>query len=133
VDMTSDHLRIAASIGKSFPPDLPAPTQDCDERLRSVLEEGVSVRLHAPQESAIGLQSGDAVKAVLQVPLKTGERIAGLLSVDRQDTGTPFGKHDEQVLAILADYAAIALEKYRKVEGLAAANPDSRDNSAEPV
>lgn len=123
LDETPDRLRVAAAIGKSCPVTRLVPTQASDERLQPVLKDGISVRLHAPQESAIELQSGDAVKAVLQVPLRTGERIVGLLSVDRQDTNAPFGKYDEQILAILADYAAIALEKNAKGEGVAVAMP----------
>jgi two-component system NtrC family sensor kinase len=131
-DATPDQLRVAAAIGKSCPAGRLVPAQACDEHLHPVLRDGISVRLHAPRESAIVLQSGDIVKAVLQVPLRTGGRIAGLLSVDRQDTNTPFGRHDEQILALLADYAAIALEKNSKVEGLAVATPSSQHNPTEP-
>jgi GAF domain-containing protein len=59
------------------------------------------------------LQTGDEVKAVLQVPLRTEGRAIGLLSVDRQDSPAPFDKHDELMLAILADYVVIALEIYQ--------------------
>jgi two-component system NtrC family sensor kinase len=132
LDARPDQLRVAAAIGKSCPAGRHIPTQACDEHLRPVLKDGTSVRLHAPQESVIGLQSGDAVKAVLQVPLRTGGRTVGLLSVDRQDTNTPFGRHDEQILTLLADYAVIALEENSQVEALTVATPSTQDNPTEP-
>jgi GAF domain-containing protein len=82
-----------------------------DVRLQTALAEGASVRLHASSDAPIALQTGEIVLAVLQVPLKTKDRVIGLLSVDRQGSGVPFGKHDEQMLAILADYAVISVEQ----------------------
>lgn len=116
LDAAPEQLRIVAGrgktghIGHSFPP------QSGDERLRTVLKEGTGLRLHASPDSTINLQTGQSVKALLQVPLKTPGRIAGLLSVDRQSKSIPFSKQDEQMLAILADYVIIALDKYQPVE-----------------
>ena len=83
-----------------------------DERLRAVLDQGTRVRLHASHETRIILQTGEAARAVLQVPLKTRERTIGLLSVDRQHAQAPFGRHDELMLSILADYVVLALDSY---------------------
>jgi two-component system NtrC family sensor kinase len=80
-----------------------------DDRLRPVLEQGLLVRLYSTDVANIGLQTEDTVRAVLQVPLKGRHGLMGLLSVDRRTTNAPFGKYDEQILLILADYAAVAL------------------------
>jgi two-component system NtrC family sensor kinase len=79
------------------------------------------VRLQAADGETILLRTGDKVKAVLQVPLRTQGRAIGLLSVDRQDSPAPFDRHDELMLAILADYAAIAL-KIHQAKMVEAAN-----------
>ena len=101
-----------------------------DERLRAVIEEGAPVRLEASPGSALALQTGDTARAVLQVPLRTRAQIVGLLSVDRQGSGAdPFGKHDEQMLAILADYVVLALEKNRQVEMVV---PVARPSQGDP-
>jgi DNA-binding response OmpR family regulator len=90
------------------------PSAAGDRRLWAVLSRGDSVRLHASLDTAITLQTGEAARAVLQVPLKSRERIAGLLSVDRQHAQVPFGRHDELMLSILADYVVLALDSYRQ-------------------
>ena len=90
------------------------PTPAGDKRLWAVLDQGASVRLHASPGTRITLQTGEAARAVLQVPLKTRERTIGLLSVDRQHAQAPFGRHDELMLSILADYAVLALDSYRQ-------------------
>jgi two-component system NtrC family sensor kinase len=82
-----------------------------DDRLRPVLEQGTLVRLHSADAADIGLQTEDKVRSVIQVPLKGRGALLGLLSVDRRTTNAPFGKYDEQILLILADYAVIALHR----------------------
>jgi two-component system NtrC family sensor kinase len=115
-DRDLKQLHVVAARGRPCDTEHPFPSSAGDTRLQTILERGNSVRLHTSPDSTILLQTGDAVSAVLQIPLKTRDQIVGLLSVDRQDRGIPFGKHDEQMLAILADYVVIALEKHRQLE-----------------
>jgi transcriptional regulator with GAF, ATPase, and Fis domain len=110
LDQTSTHLELVAARGKLEYSTGPFPPSAGDRRLGQVLQAGVPVRIHSPHGASIRLQTGDAVQAVLQVPLEVRGKILGLLSVDRRGYGSPFGKHDEQMLSILADYTVIALE-----------------------
>lgn len=96
-----------------------------DPRLTDALEKGISARLAAVPNSSIALHTGDNVQAVLQVPIKTPGGIVGLLSADRQRAGVPFGRHDEQMLSILADYAVLALEKEGGAEAVVSTPPSS--------
>jgi CheY-like chemotaxis protein len=96
--------------GNSFAP------ADGDPPLRAVVEQGQVVRLQAAPDQAISLQTGDGVLAVLQVPLVVKDRVFGVLSVDRQQVRAPFDEQDAEMLAILADYAVLALEKNRRIE-----------------
>ncbi len=133
LDAAPPSLQLAAAWGKSLPAGQRFPPQTGDNRLRPVLEEGTSACLHASTGSRIILQTGDVAGAVLQVPLKTQERVAGLLSVDRQGAELPFGKHDEQMLAILADYAVLALEKRLPAKRLDTAPHLSHGSPIEPL
>jgi len=115
-----DHLGIEAipgqaTTGRRFSP------QAGDPPLRAVLERGVTARITAPPSSAILMQTGDSVQAVLQVPVKTRVGVIGFLSADRQKAGVPFSLHDEQMLSILATYAVLALDK------------ESQDRSVTPL
>lgn len=116
VDHDPNRLKLVAARGKAVPPGLLFFRQAGDARLQAALAEGASVRLHTTSDPPIVLQTGETARAVLQVPLRTKERVIGLLSADRQNTGVPFGKHDEQMLAILADYAVIALAQTTRAE-----------------
>jgi two-component system NtrC family sensor kinase len=112
----SEQLQVAATRGKSDPISMTASPQAGATGLRPVLEQGISVRLQATTGETIALQTGDEVKAALQVPLKTQVQTIGLLSVDRQDSPSPFDDHDELLLTILANYAVISLEMQRHAE-----------------
>lgn len=115
-----DQLRVAAACGAALHTGRSFSAQAGDERLRAVLGNNTCVRLDALPSARISLQTGDTALAVLQVPLNVGGRVVGLLSVDKQSTAAPFGKHEEEMLAIFADYAVLALERHRQIETKAA-------------
>jgi two-component system NtrC family sensor kinase len=110
-DEGPDQLQLVASQGQGSYCGGGFPSQAGDQRLSATLQQGAIVRIHAPRGATIELQTGESVKAILQVPLKLQDKTIGLLSVVRQTKNTPFGKHDEQMLSLLADYAAMALER----------------------
>lgn len=116
LDPVSEQLEVAATRGKSDLISMTASPQEGATGLRPVLDQGTSVRLQAATGETIALQTGDEVKAVLQVPLKTQVQTIGLLSVDRQDSPSPFGHHDEQMLAILANCVVIAQKMQQQAE-----------------
>jgi len=116
LDPVSEQLEVAATRGKLDPVSMTASPQEGATGLRPVLEQSTSVRLQAATGETIALQTGDEVKAVLQVPLKTQVQTIGLLSVDRQDSPSPFDEHDEQMLAILANCVVIALKIQEQAE-----------------
>jgi GAF domain-containing protein len=120
---------MTAIRGKADLRSMTASPQRGAPGLRPVLEEAASVRLQAADGETILLRTGDEVKAVLQVPLITREQTVGLLSVDRQDSGSPFDEHDEMMLTILADYAVIALNEHQ-AEPLPAASHNAAEVSS---
>ena len=50
------------------------------------------------------------VQSLLYVPLRVKDRTFGVLGVDNRKKSTPFTIRDQELLAALADYAAIAIE-----------------------
>ncbi|HSJ55793.1 MAG TPA: response regulator [Anaerolineae bacterium] len=80
-----------------------------DERLMRVLKPGKAVRLQSERGTSLRLQTGDDAHAVVQVPLHDGNRVIGLLSVDRQSSELPFTRHDQEMVQILADHAVLVL------------------------
>jgi two-component system NtrC family sensor kinase len=130
LDADSEQLRVVAACGKTLHTGHSFPSQAGDVRLWTVLKEGTRLRLQATPGSAIILQTGQAVKALLQVPLMAPQRISGLLAADRQSSAIPFGAQDEQVLAILADYVIISLDKYQPIEKADASPAKSADTTS---
>jgi two-component system NtrC family sensor kinase len=57
--------------------------------------------------------SSGAVEAMLHTPIKSGTREIGVLSANNKTAPRSFNEHERQLLRILADYAAIAIETAR--------------------
>jgi DNA-binding response OmpR family regulator len=113
LDETCDQLQIAAAHGQNDYKVHEFPAQAGDECLQAVLRQQVAVRFHSAANPTIRIQTGEAVKSVLQVPLTIEGKACGLLSVDRRSSNVAFDKYDELLLWILADYASMALERAR--------------------
>jgi len=77
------------------------------------------------QQDRLKIQTGYLVRALLLVPIKLDGRVLGVLSVDHMSERRAFSNHDLQVLKVLADYAAVALELARLRQGLVAAGDTS--------
>jgi two-component system NtrC family sensor kinase len=132
LDPISEQLEIVATRGKIDPRTTTASPQQDAPGLRPVLEEATNVRLQAANGETILLRNGDEVKAVLQVPLRTQGQTVGLLSADRQDSRSPFDKHDELMLTLLADYVVIALKVHPSKAANAASHSEAEAPSAAP-
>lgn len=113
-DESTQGLRVVVTAGKTRPCQEPILPSAGDECLHPVLEQGVVVRLQSDDADGVQLQTGERVRAVLQVPLVGPEGVLGLLLMDRRSVEKPFSEYDEQILQILADYAAMALGRGRQ-------------------
>ncbi len=112
-DETSKDVSVAAAHGLESGTEEGLSLEGGDERLASVWQEGIAVRLHWLDGSDIRLQTGDRVSAVCQAPLRVGDQVRGLLTVDRRNRGSAFSQLDEQTLIIFADYASLVMERER--------------------
>ena len=63
--------------------------------------------------SSLKVKTGLTVFALVNVPVSLGESVIGVLGVDNRHQKRPFTKEDEQLLAVLAEWAAIAIQNAR--------------------
>ena len=59
-----------------------------------------------------------ASESILAVPVKASRKVLGVLNVHRKASGTPFTQRDLQLLSILANHAAVAIENARLLDDL---------------
>ena len=66
------------------------------------------------------IKTGYLVQSMLHVPLKVGDEVTGVLSVNNRTVDRNFTENDQELLCVLADYAAIAIDsvqQYQRAEG----------------
>ncbi len=59
-----------------------------------------------------------ADESILAVPVKASRKVLGVLNVHRKASGAPFTQRDLQLLSILANHAAVAMENARLLDDL---------------
>lgn len=93
-----------------------------DALAEQVLTMGEPVML-APDDLADTRASNPNIPySVIYMPLRVGDHLLGVLSVDNVDAGAKvFSEHDAALLSTLADYVAIAVENARNFSALEAA------------
>ncbi len=65
------------------------------------------------REQRFRIRKDYLVKALLNVPVKVGDRVVGVLGVDNRLSDKRFTREDMHLLSALADYAAMAIENSR--------------------
>lgn len=107
------HLRAQKGLGDKYARDL--RIQIHDSIAGEVLHTNKPKRL-VGEEGMVKVVTGYLVNAILYVPVAIKGRVIGVLAVDNQSSTQPFSEDDENLLLVLAGYAAIALENARLVE-----------------
>lgn len=69
-------------------------------------------------DQGLKIKTGYLVRSLLNVPLKTADKVIGVLSVDNRLSTRLFSTNDQYLLSALADWATIAIENARVVENL---------------
>jgi len=65
--------------------------------------------MESGDQASLKVKTGYLVKSLIYVPLKTGNKVIGVMSVDNKASNRPFADNDMYLLAALADYASIAI------------------------
>jgi two-component system, OmpR family, phosphate regulon sensor histidine kinase PhoR len=82
-----------------------------DSLAGQVLRTGEPIALNtgSPQK----IKTAYLVHSLIYVPVRSHERVIGVLGVDNRESNHPFREHYVLLLSILADYAAIAIQNAR--------------------
>ena len=79
-----------------------------------VIKSGQPLRAkRQPGEGKIKMMSNYLVEAMVHVPITLGGVTFGVLATAHRQPGKQFGERDEQLLATIADFAAIAIQNAR--------------------
>lgn len=110
-DETQDlNLRAQKGLGDKYARGF--RVQIHDSLAGEVLQSGKPKRLTG-EEQNLKVVTGYLVNAILYVPVALKGRAIGVLAVDNQSSSRAFTEDDENLLLVLAGYAAIALENAR--------------------
>jgi hypothetical protein len=104
------HLRAQKGMGERYARGFSIRTQD--SIAGEVVQSGEPRRLTSAGEG-FKVVTGYLVHAILYVPIAIKGRVIGVLAVDNQTRKDSFNQDDENLLQILAGYAAIAFENAR--------------------
>jgi hypothetical protein len=104
------HLRAQKGLGEKYARGFSIRTED--SIAGEVVRSGEPRRLTSAGEG-FKVVTGYLVHAILYVPIAIKGRVIGVLAVDNQTQKKSFSQDDENLLQILAGYAAIAFENAR--------------------
>jgi diguanylate cyclase (GGDEF)-like protein len=81
-----------------------------------VAQRGSSAIVENPAEDSrwsnrLDLLTGFKTESIIAVPLRSGDKVFGVIELLNRLNGEPFSAYDMRVLSTIADFAAIAVEK----------------------
>jgi len=100
------YLRAARNLGEEFARGFRIKVDD--SIAGRVVKTGEPF-IESGDETRLKVKTGYLVKSLLYVPLKVGDQVIGVMSVDNRVSNRPFSDNDVYLLAALADYASIAI------------------------
>jgi len=100
------YLRAARNLGEQFARGFRIKVED--SIAGGVVKTGEPF-LSTAEDLSLKVKTGYMVKSLLYVPLKVGEQVIGVMSVDNKASNRPFSENDVYLLSALADYAGIAI------------------------
>jgi two-component system phosphate regulon sensor histidine kinase PhoR len=112
VDEETDELYVRAAQGlkEKYPRSLRLRVED--SIADGVVKTGEAVMIGGSTREK-DIRTAYLVKALLSTPLKTKDKVIGVLSVDNKTSDKSFTDSDLYLLSALADYAAVAIENAR--------------------
>ena len=100
------YLRAARNLGEQFVRGFRIKVDD--SIAGQVVKTGEPF-IESGDASSLKVTTGYLVKSLLYVPLKVGNKVIGVMSVDNKASNRPFTDNDMYLLSALADYASIAI------------------------
>ncbi len=106
-DKTNElYMRAGRNFEESFARTFRLPVKDT--LAGQVIHTGQPISFNTDSPNKI--KTSYLVYSLVYVPLRTQDRIIGVLGVDNRHSKRPFTQHHELLLAVLADYAAISIQ-----------------------
>jgi signal transduction histidine kinase len=94
-----------------------------DRLVSKVIESRKPLRANRePEGEPVKVKTGYVVEALLYLPLINGDDVLGVMAVTHREPNRTFNARDEQLLAALANFAAIAIHNARLYERLQSAD-----------
>lgn len=103
------YVRAARNIDQKTVHTLRLKVQD--SLAGEVVKSGQAIVLSG--DELIKIQTTYFVKSVVYIPLQIDQKVIGVLSVDNRTEARTIGRNEVQLLDVLADFAAIAIENSR--------------------
>ncbi len=100
------YMRAGRNFEENFARTFRLPVQD--SLAGQVIHTGQPISFSEDVPSKI--KTAYLVHALIYVPLRTEEKIIGVLGVDNRISKRPFTQHHEMLMTVLSDYAAIAIK-----------------------
>jgi signal transduction histidine kinase/DNA-binding response OmpR family regulator len=113
------YMRAARGVGETHARGFRVRVQD--SIAGRVLRAGEPIMLGGRrQDDTYKVKTDYFVKALLNVPLKVGDEVIGVLAVNNRDAARAFSSRHMRMLIALADYASISIYNARLYQDLAA-------------
>ncbi len=100
------YMRAGRNFEESFARTFRLPVRD--SIAGQVIHTGQSVSFS--EDSPNKIKTAYLVYSLIYVPLRSNDRVIGVLGVDNRQTKRPFSQHHELLMTVLAEYAAIAIQ-----------------------
>ena len=119
-EQTGDlYMRAARGLGEKYAHGFRVRIED--SIAGQVLRTGKPIMLGGAQrDDTYKVKTDYFVKSLLNIPLKVGDEVIGVLAVNNRDSARPFSPPHLHVLTALANYASIAIYNARLYQDLAA-------------
>ncbi len=100
------YMRAGRNFDENFTRTFRLPVTD--SLAGQVLSSGQAISFS--EDAPNKIKTAYLVHALIYMPLRVNERVIGVLGVDNRHNKRPFTQHNELVMAVLSDYAAIAIQ-----------------------
>ena len=100
------YMRAGRNFEESFARTFRLPVKD--SLAGQVVSTGEAVAFN--EDSPNKIKTSYLVYSLIYVPLRTQDRVIGVLGVDNRQNKRPFSQHHSLLMTVLADYAAIAIQ-----------------------
>lgn len=109
VDEASGHLYLRAETTRDQEVVKDFWARVTDSVSAQVVQTGQPIIL-SKSEKQLKIKTGLAVYSMVNVPLKVGQTVIGVLGINNRQEKRAFTRHDQELLSALADWAAIAIQ-----------------------